>query len=64
MKDSNVALTFNGLLNVDKDHPYYKATVNVEGMDLQALHFTTDVQNKAAQFSGGYDPVRSGVDCW
>ncbi|HYV92026.1 MAG TPA: translocation/assembly module TamB domain-containing protein [Chitinophagales bacterium] len=42
VKDSNVALTFNGLVNFEKDHPYYKATVNVEVMDLQALHFTPD----------------------
>ncbi|MCY7409653.1 MAG: translocation/assembly module TamB domain-containing protein [Chitinophagales bacterium] len=42
VNDSNVALTFNGLLNFDKQHPSYKATLNVEGMDLQALHFTPD----------------------
>ncbi len=37
--DSNIALTFNGLLNFDTLQPYYKATLDVKGIDLQALHF-------------------------
>ncbi len=37
--DSNIALTFNGLLNFDTLQPYYKATLDVKGIDLQALRF-------------------------
>lgn len=40
--DPNLALNFDGLLNFDKQAPYYKFTLDLQGMDLQALHFMED----------------------
>ncbi|MEO6165894.1 MAG: hypothetical protein ABIO46_05950, partial [Chitinophagales bacterium] len=40
--DPNVALNFDGLLNFDKQNPYYKFNLDLKGIDLQALHFMED----------------------
>jgi hypothetical protein len=42
VQDSNLALHFKGLLDFDPDHPYYKARLELEGADLQAMHLTTE----------------------
>ena len=42
MKDTNIAFSFNGIINTDSTHPQYTFTVTLEGIDLQALRLTDD----------------------
>lgn len=42
MNDTNIVFVFNGIIDADSLHPQYKFTVDIEGVDLQALRLTDD----------------------
>ncbi|MHB1049695.1 MAG: translocation/assembly module TamB domain-containing protein [Bacteroidota bacterium] len=42
MKDTNIAFTYAGIINMDTTHPEYTFMLTLEGADLHALHFTDD----------------------
>jgi hypothetical protein len=42
IRDSNVALTFNGTVNTSEEKPVYRFTCDVAGADLQRLRITPD----------------------
>lgn len=40
IKDTNLVFAFDGLIDIDANHPRYQFTFDLQGADLQALHFT------------------------
>jgi hypothetical protein len=42
IQDSNIAFTFNGIVNTSKKNPAYKFTLDLKGADLRRLNLTTD----------------------
>ena len=52
VNDSNLIMNYAGILNFDSLHSQYKFLVDIQSVDLQALHFTTsDIRMKAELIS-------------